>query len=134
MHAQCQAKRINRNSLQAHAASDNSNTYGWLWALLWRVLACWQVLAQDDTWVPVHPSAQQLVVLVGHTLHWATAGRLPAAQHRIVMPASVSSSSGAPRLSLAFKLRAAADAEFDPAVITGTASSRLDCRCAMAVV
>jgi isopenicillin N synthase-like dioxygenase len=80
----------------------------------------------------VNPNAQQLVVLVGHTLHWATAGRLPAAKHRIVTPASSSSSSsssGAARLSLAFKLCAAADAEFDPAAITGIASSRLDSRC-----
>ncbi|WIA33681.1 hypothetical protein OEZ86_006800 [Tetradesmus obliquus] len=93
-----------------------------------------QVLSRDGVWVPVTPTPQQLVVLVGHTLSWATAGRLPAAVHRVVLPAPASgsrrssSSSSGPRLSLAFKLQAAPDARFAPAAITGTPNKELDSR------
>jgi isopenicillin N synthase-like dioxygenase len=59
------------------------------------------------------------VVLVGHTLSFASAGRLPAALHRVQIPAG-SSAAAAPRLSLAFKLQAAPDAVFEPAAIAGT--------------
>jgi isopenicillin N synthase-like dioxygenase len=87
------------------------------------------VQAQDGSWVPVSPSSQQLVVLVGHTLSWATAGRLPAALHRVVLPDSVGSAAAAPRLSLAFKLQADPDAVFQPDAINDIPIGQLDSRC-----
>jgi isopenicillin N synthase-like dioxygenase len=86
-----------------------------------------QVLGRDGSWVSVSPSRQQLVVLVGHTLSWATAGRLPAALHRVqITPGS--SAAASPRLSLAFKLQAAPDAVFEPAAITGGPRVQVDDR------
>jgi isopenicillin N synthase-like dioxygenase len=91
-----------------------------------------QVFSRDGSWTPVTPASQQLVVLVGHTLSWATAGQLQATEHRVVLPSSASSgnnsSVAAPRLSLAFKLHAAPDAVFAPAAITGIPSKELDSR------
>jgi isopenicillin N synthase-like dioxygenase len=84
-----------------------------------------QVLGRDGSWVSVSPSRQQLVVLVGHTLSWATAGRLPAALHRVKIPAG-SSAAASPRLSLAFKLQAVPEAVFEPVAITGVPRVQVD--------
>jgi hypothetical protein len=85
-----------------------------------------QVFGRDGSWVPITPSRHQLVVLVGHTLSWATAGRLPAALHRVVLPDSAGSAAAAPRLSLAFKLQADPHAVFDPASIAAAADVQLE--------
>ena len=90
-----------------------------------------QVLSRDGSWLPVAPAADEVVVLVGHTLSFMTAGRLQAASHRIVSPpdttAGVNGCSA--RLSLCFKLRAADDVVLSPQEVTGARVEQLPLRC-----
>jgi hypothetical protein len=91
-----------------------------------------QVLSRDGRWTALRVDINEVAVLVGHTLSFATAGQLPAALHRVVVqpsPAAAAAAAvgggGFSRLSLAFKLRAAPGAVLDASALTGTPSAAL---------
>eukprot|EP00775_Hariotina_reticulata_P014545 gene14545-14674_t len=87
-----------------------------------------QVMSRDGSWISAPVGPRQMMVMVGHALSWATAGKLPAVVHRVVVgtdDSGVGGSSIGGRLSLAFKLRPAPTAVLDPSVITGLSLAQL---------
>ena len=48
----------------------------------------WQVQSKEGAWQPVTLEANQVAVFAGETLEHATAGRIPAAVHRVLLDPS----------------------------------------------